>query len=115
MTSNKFDNIVCQWVDIPSFMSGSRVHAKTDMCLISRSLGFICLVQEDKRYREKVNPEVQLVVEAIASFQDNNLQLSKLSEPVLNQKIVSGLTCWRLGVVLCHMTWTCGLVDHTLL
>jgi hypothetical protein len=101
------DRFIRQRKDIPLFMCGSRVHAKTDVCIISRNLEFILLVQEDKRYQEDTNPEMQLIAEAIAAFQYNNLRLSRIGLPVLHQKTIPGITMigttptfYKIGVTI---------------
>ena len=98
-------NIVRQQMDIHLFMSGSKVHAKADVCVISQNPNSIRLVQEDKRHRAEVNPEAQLIAEAIASFQSNNRQLSRLGQPILIQRTVPGIvligttpTFYKIGV-----------------
>ena len=52
-------------------------HAKTDVCISNCSQnGDIILVQEDKRFQltESNNVKAQLVAEAVAAFNLNNLQ-----------------------------------------
>jgi hypothetical protein len=64
--------------DIPFFICRMDSHAITDVCVIDWNLGILLLVQEDKRHMESKNPELQLIAEAIAAPQSNNLCLQSL-------------------------------------
>ncbi|KIM92408.1 hypothetical protein PILCRDRAFT_810464 [Piloderma croceum F 1598] len=52
--------------DISLFICREWWHAKTDVCVMDRS-SYLLLVQEDKRHLETVDPEPQLIAEAIAA------------------------------------------------
>jgi len=64
--------------DIPLFICGEWRHTKTDVCVMDRD-GYLLLVQEDKRHLEVVDPEPQLVAEAIAA--EPNAGPSRLGSP----------------------------------
>ncbi|KAK6967040.1 hypothetical protein R3P38DRAFT_2753981 [Favolaschia claudopus] len=78
--------------DIPLVICGENRHAKTDVCIIDDS-GILLLVQEDKRHLEGGNPIPQLIAEAIAAFQSNNVTREQvLGLPPLHSKVVAGIT-----------------------
>jgi len=52
----------------------------------------ILLVQEDKRYLETVEPEAQLIAEAIAMFQDHNHRLRAAGLAPLQSCVVPGIS-----------------------
>jgi hypothetical protein len=57
-------------------MCGSKTSAKPYICIETSKLTFKLLVQEDKSYQNSksktLNPEAQVIAEAIAAFQENN-------------------------------------------
>jgi hypothetical protein len=61
--------------DIRLFMCGKDTHAKTDVCIVDKK-GIFFLLQEDKSHIKPqtkfLNPEPQIIAEAIAAFQHNN-------------------------------------------
>ncbi|KAJ7870143.1 hypothetical protein B0H14DRAFT_2345757, partial [Mycena olivaceomarginata] len=78
--------------DIPLVICGEHRHAKTDVCIIDDG-GILLLVQEDKRHADGGNPVPQLVAEAIAAFQSNNLTRElTFGLPPLPFKVVPGIT-----------------------
>jgi len=77
--------------DIPLFICGEWRHAKTDICIMDRN-GYLLLVQEDKRHLEILDPEPQLIAEAIAAVQSNNRTRDLLGEDPLDVKIMAGIT-----------------------
>lgn len=77
--------------DIPLFICGEWRHAKTDVCIMDRN-GYLLLVQEDKRHLEIVDPEPQLIAEAIAAVQSNNRTRDLLGVDPLNIKVMAGIT-----------------------
>ncbi|KAI0255745.1 hypothetical protein BJV78DRAFT_1151243 [Lactifluus subvellereus] len=81
-----------QHKDIPFFICGIASHAKTDVCVVNDAQGIILLVQEDKRYLERVDPEAQLIAEAIATFQDHNNRLRRAGLPTLQSRVVPGIS-----------------------
>jgi hypothetical protein len=61
-------------------------------CLCCRR-GRILLVQEDKRHKERKDPEPQLIAEAIAVFQANNTRRTRvLGQDAIDAKVMPGIT-----------------------
>ncbi|KAI9228247.1 MAG: hypothetical protein DHS80DRAFT_23490 [Piptocephalis tieghemiana] len=73
------ERFVCTRKDIRLFMCGQNVYAKTDVCIMTEN-EILLLLQEDKSHINPVDPEPQLIAEAIAAFQNNN----KVRERFLN-------------------------------
>ncbi|KAH9989556.1 hypothetical protein BJV77DRAFT_1129662, partial [Russula vinacea] len=53
--------------DIPFTICGEQCHAKTDVCIVDGH-DILLLVQEDKRHKERKDPEPQLIAEVIGAF-----------------------------------------------
>jgi hypothetical protein len=85
------DRFIRQRKDIPLFICGGQTHAKTDVCVVDRNLGILLLVQEDKRHLEGVDPEPQLIAEAIAAFQYNNARLQSIQEHPFQEMTIPGI------------------------
>jgi hypothetical protein len=69
--------------------------------------GYLLLVQEDMRHLEVVDPEPQLIVEAIAAVQSNNRPRDLLGLDLLDTKVMAGITmtgtsptCFKILVTL---------------
>jgi hypothetical protein len=77
--------------DIPLFICGEWRHAKTDVCVMDTN-GYLLLVQEDRRHLETVEPEAQLIAQAIAAVQSNNRTRDLLGMGPLNVKVMAGIT-----------------------
>ncbi|EIW58081.1 uncharacterized protein TRAVEDRAFT_126570 [Trametes versicolor FP-101664 SS1] len=75
----------------PFFICGEWRHAKTDVCLVDRQQhDILFLVQEDKRFPLDSNPcdpGPQLIAEAIAAFEHNNLLRTTAGLPALESKV----------------------------
>lgn len=97
--------------DIPFFICGTDLHAKTDVCVMDRNLGILLLVQEDKRHLESKDPEPQLIAEAIAAFQSNNSRLRRLGQQPLAQKTIPGITMVGSTPTFYKITVTQDLID----
>jgi hypothetical protein len=79
-------------LDINLLVCGEIRHAKTDVC-IEDDTEILLLVQEDKRREDFTNPEPQLIAEAIATFQANNIvRAQSLNQVALNTKLIAGIT-----------------------
>ncbi|KAF8581583.1 hypothetical protein K439DRAFT_216445 [Ramaria rubella] len=76
--------------DIPLFMCGEWVHAKTDICVVDGN-EILLLVQEDKRHKEPRDPQPQLIAEAIAAVQSNNRVRKDLGLEALDFKEMAGI------------------------
>ncbi|KAG6375279.1 hypothetical protein JVT61DRAFT_3500 [Boletus reticuloceps] len=80
--------VVKTWVDLPFVSCGEIRNARSDVCLVDREHGYediLLVVQEDKRFIgvQDVDPEAQLIVQAIAAFSINNKQrLSAGKDPI---------------------------------
>lgn len=61
---------------MPLFICGQSRHATSDVCLMDMSQ-ILLVVQEDKRHMDDVEPEPQLIAEAIAAFQFNNYKRTR--------------------------------------
>jgi hypothetical protein len=78
--------------DIPLRICGEHRHAKTDVCIIDLD-DIVLLVQEDKQHKELKDPEPQLIVEAIAAFQNNNWRrVYLLGHDAIPSKVIPGIT-----------------------
>lgn len=78
--------------DLPLFICGESRHAKTDVCLVNRFQNdIILLVQEDKRLEdsEPFKARAQLVAEAVAAYNENNINREALGLPPLEEKVRS--------------------------
>jgi hypothetical protein len=106
------DRVVRQRVDIPLFICGSRVPTKTDLCVINRGLNdIVLLVQEDKRHLDQLDPEPQLIAEAIATFQRNNMRLSRMGLPTSNHMTIPGITIIGTAPTFFKISITTALVE----
>ena len=73
--------------DIPLTICGQQCHAKTDVCVVDAN-DILLLVQEDKRHKERKNPEPLLIAEAIAAFQTNNTRRTRvLGQNAIDAKV----------------------------
>lgn len=106
--ANRF---IRQRKEIPFFMCGGNTHAKTDVCVVDRNLGILLLVQEDKRHLEEVDPEPQLIAEAIAAFQHNNIRLQRIGMQPIQAKIIPGITMIGSTPTFYKITITQDLVE----
>jgi hypothetical protein len=79
--------------DIRFDICGQQVFAKTDICIMDVDSEIILLVQEDKSHISLMDPEPQLVAEAIAAFQTNNANRENnlFLEP-LQSRVFAGIT-----------------------
>ncbi|KAK0200435.1 hypothetical protein DFS33DRAFT_1277871 [Desarmillaria ectypa] len=68
------------------------VYAKTDICLLDAESLVLLLVQEDKTHINPMDPEPELIAEAIAAFQENNKQRARLFLDPLPVQILPGIT-----------------------
>jgi hypothetical protein len=77
-------------VDLPLFICGEIRDAKTDGCILDRSQNdILLLVQEYKRLelRDPVNARAQLVAEAVAAFNENNVNREAVGLPPMAEKV----------------------------
>jgi hypothetical protein len=77
--------------DISLLICGEWRQAKTDVCIMDRD-GHLLLVQEDKHHLETIDPEPQLIAEAIAAVQSNNRNRYLRGADPLNVKVMAGIT-----------------------
>ena len=77
---------------IPLIICGEQRHAKTDVCVVDED-NVLLLVQEDKRHKERKDPEPQLIPEAITAFQANNTRRMRvLGQEAIDTKVMPGIT-----------------------
>ena len=106
------DCVIHQWVGIPLFICGSRVPTKADLCVVRGGLDeIVLLVQEDKRHLDQLDPEPQLIAEAIATFQRNNMRLSRMGLPMSNQMTIPGITVIGTAPTFFKISITSALVE----
>jgi hypothetical protein len=81
---------------IPLFMCGKYTHANAKVCVMNWTSGIHLLVQEVKRYRDGnfviMNPETQLIADAIAAFQFQNCRQSAVGLPTVDSAVIPGIT-----------------------
>ena len=78
-------------LDIPFTICGEQCHAKTDVCIVDGH-DILLLVQEDKRHKERKDPEPQLIAEAIGAFQANNTgRMRVLGQDAIDAKAIPGI------------------------
>jgi hypothetical protein len=66
--------------------------AQTDVCLLSRRSTILLIVQGDKTLFNGSDPEPQVIAEAIAAFQDNNMRRHNGGLPTLDTMIIPCIT-----------------------
>jgi hypothetical protein len=77
-------------------MCGEQVYSKTDVCVLDAASEILLLVQEDKTHINPQDPEPQLIAEAIATFQSNNLKrVNELFVDPLQTMVIPGITMTR--------------------
>ncbi|KAK0218822.1 hypothetical protein IW262DRAFT_1317667 [Armillaria fumosa] len=86
------DTVVRTRKNIRFLMCGEYVHATTDACLLDAESLVLLLVQEDKSHINPMDPESQLIAEAIAAFQENNKRRTRLFLEPLPVQIIPGIT-----------------------
>lgn len=82
--------------DLPLLICGESKHAKTSVCIVDRSQNnILLLVQEDKRLEinEPVNARAQLVAEAVAAFNRNNVERETIGLPPLEEQASCFAVC----------------------
>ncbi|KAF8219045.1 hypothetical protein L208DRAFT_1455853 [Tricholoma matsutake] len=104
------DRIICQRTEMSFPMTGHRVDAKTDVCLMDE-LELLLLVQEDKRTSSNDDPEPQVIVEAIAAFYQNNLQCKQMGLQPLQSKYIPAITMIGTAPIFYHIPVTTALVQ----
>jgi hypothetical protein len=74
-------------------MCRQQVYTKTDVCIMDINSELLLLVQEDKSHINLADPAPQLVAEAIAAFQANNLnRVNNLLVDPLPKQVFPGIT-----------------------
>ncbi len=78
------------------FMCGKDVDAMADVCLVDSTAGVRLVVEEDKSHlRLTEGPEVQVIAEAIAAFQENNIVRAGKSLVPLKEATIFGITMYH--------------------
>lgn len=74
-------------------MCSEDVSTKADVCLLDEKFLVLLVVQEDKNHISPMDPEAQLIAEAIAAFQENNNRRGQwLYLNPLQVQIIPGIT-----------------------
>jgi hypothetical protein len=97
--------------DIPLFMCSTDTFAKVDVCVINQTSGILLLVQEDKQYLGRGDPEPQLIAEAIAAFQSHNHRLLAAGLPTVDAAVFPGVTMDATAPTFYKIDVTRTLVD----
>ena len=108
------DRLICQRKDIPLYMCGSNVHVKTDVCVVdysSENKGILLLFQEGERFLEQGDAEAQVIAEAIAAFQTNNLQRAMAGQPTVNAQVLPAITMTGTALTFYKVDVTSALVE----
>lgn len=82
--------LACTRMSLPLFICGETRRTRTDVYIVDRFRNdILLLVQEDKRleHGESFNRRAQLVAEAVAAFNENNLSREELRLPPLAAKV----------------------------
>jgi hypothetical protein len=82
------NRFVHQRKDIPFFVCGGKTHAQTDVSLVDRNRGIHLVIQEDKSHLKGMDPEPQLIAEAIAAYQYN---MKRIGLPTIQAKMIPGI------------------------
>ena len=78
--------------DLLFWVCGEQKHAKTDVCIVDAS-DILLFAQEDKRHLDGSDPEPQLIAETIAAFYNkNDTRVRALGLPILQNKVIPGIT-----------------------
>ncbi|KAH9051165.1 hypothetical protein EDB83DRAFT_1326156 [Lactarius deliciosus] len=81
---------ICRQKHIPLFMCGGYTHAKSNVCVANQNAKIFLLVQEQEE-KEGVDPEAQLIAQAIAAFQYNNRLLLRIGKEPIRAKTIPGI------------------------
>ncbi|KAF8128134.1 hypothetical protein EV363DRAFT_1418142 [Boletus edulis] len=109
--------VVNIWVDLPFVICGEIRNAKSDVCLVDREHGFediLLVVQEDKRFIgvQDVDPEAQLIAQAIAAFSINNKQRASAGKDPIDATDIHGITMFGTITAFYKIPVTKDLVQH---
>ncbi|KXN87219.1 hypothetical protein AN958_08609 [Leucoagaricus sp. SymC.cos] len=111
--------VVRTQVDLPLLICGKERHVKTNICIVNHSQNdIIFLIQEDKKWslREPINMRAQLVAEAIAAFNENNVNRETIGLPPLAEKIshsiIPGIVMPSTSPILFQIPVTQTLLTH---
>ena len=90
---DEFGTILRTRYDIPFTVCGDPHRAaQADMCLVHISSIILLVVQGDGPAVNSINPEPQVIVEAVATFQYNNRKRADLDLPPLDMMIIPCIT-----------------------
>ncbi|KAI9439134.1 hypothetical protein H4582DRAFT_1947116 [Lactarius indigo] len=94
--------------DIPLFICGGYTNTKTDVCVVNQNTDILLVVQEAKN---SLDPEPQLIAQAIAAFQYNNGLLRRIGKQPIKKKTIPGITMTGTMPMFYKITVTQDLVD----
>ena len=94
--------------DIPLVICGEMSHAKRDVVYDNEIL---LLVQEDKSHLQILDPEPQLIAQAIAAFAANNrIRQQTLAQSPLSSKLMAGITMKGTAPIFYKLNVTTELI-----
>ena len=70
------------------FSCGGRTRTKTDLRVVNRNSEILLAMQEDKSNLERMDPEPQLIAEAISAYQHNNMYLKRIGLPIIRANVI---------------------------
>ncbi|KAH9012852.1 hypothetical protein EDB83DRAFT_2444615 [Lactarius deliciosus] len=106
------DRFICRQKDITLLIGERYTNATADVCLVTRrNTKILLVVQEDKNFLEGVDPEPQLIAQAIAAFQYNNLLLESSGKEPIRAKTIPGIVIFGTTPTFYKITVTQDLVD----
>ena len=56
--------------------------------MVNRNSEILLAMQEDKSKLERMDPEPQLIAEAITAYQHNNMYLKRIGLPIIRAKVI---------------------------
>ncbi|KAH9012853.1 hypothetical protein EDB83DRAFT_323952 [Lactarius deliciosus] len=101
---------ICRQKHIPLFMCGGYTHTKSSVCVANRNAEIFLLVQKQEE-KEGVDPEAQLIAQAIAAFQYNNRLLLRIGKAPIRVKAIPGIIILGTTPTFYKITVTQDLVD----
>ncbi|KZP22370.1 hypothetical protein FIBSPDRAFT_919371 [Athelia psychrophila] len=95
--------------ELPFFICGEKRGAEADICICDEN-DILLLVQADKCLENPDDPQAQLIAEAIAAFQRNNLTRNRdLHLPELDKMTIPGITLVGTTPIFYHIKITAAL------
>ncbi|KAH9969993.1 hypothetical protein BGW80DRAFT_1334084, partial [Lactifluus volemus] len=102
-------------VDIPLFICGETRNTRAGICIVDRNDSILLLVQPEAKRSENtvpINVHAQLVVKAIAAFNENDRRREAVGLPPLVEKVMPGIVMLRTFPVFFKISVTETLSTH---